>query len=166
MDWTLEHEGRLVYSYEHFALAKTFVFRKWREHAAERQAEIPVDLSAACKYGSLFMNQVFGGSIQGHYQHQYNRIGGRIVDLSHDAADVGRMANPYLHEQEYFAIPELRRSLDICLPRVDIWVAEFMAGLPPAWAGEPPAICPLPNKPARLCPAPNITARRQTPASY
>jgi hypothetical protein len=37
------------------------------------------------------MNQVFGGSICGHYEHQYNVIGGRIVDLSHDAIDVGRI---------------------------------------------------------------------------
>lgn len=130
MDWTIEQEGRLVYSYAHFSHAKTFVFGKWLEYAAERGAAIPADLSGGCKYGSLFMNRAFGGSIRGHYQHQYNRIGGRIVDLSHDAADVGRMSNPYLHEPEYFALPELRHSLDGCLPRVDRWVAEFMAGLP------------------------------------
>lgn len=126
MDWTAHHEGVLVYSYEYFAQAKIFVFRKWCEHAVERHAAIPTDLSGSCKYGSLFMNQVFGGSICGHYEHQYNRIGGRIVDLSHDSADVARMANPYLHEQEYFAIPELRDSLDLCLPRVNRWVIEFM----------------------------------------
>jgi hypothetical protein len=43
------------------------------------------------------MNLIFGGSICGQYEHQYNIIGGRIVNLSHDAIDVGRMANPYMN---------------------------------------------------------------------
>ncbi|MGZ4978496.1 MAG: transcriptional regulator, partial [Methylobacter sp.] len=95
-DWTIDREARLAYSYERFAQAKVFVFRKWCEQAAERGALAPSDLSGSCKYGSLFMNQVFGGTICGHYEHQYNVIGGRIVDLSHDAIDVGRITNPYL----------------------------------------------------------------------
>ena len=69
----------------------------------------------------------FGGTICGHYEHQYNVIGGRIVDLSHDAIDVGRITNPYLHEPGFFAIPEKQASLNGCLPRVGRWVAQFMA---------------------------------------
>jgi hypothetical protein len=125
-DWTIDHEGQLAYSYQRFAQAKVFVFRKWCEKAAERQVLAPVDLSGSCKYGSLFMNQVFGGIIHGHYQHQYNIIGGRIVDLSHDALDVGRMTNPYLHEPDFFIIPEKQASLNRCLPRVNRWVVQFL----------------------------------------
>ena len=125
-DWTVDSEPQLVYSYERFALAKVFVFRKWCEQAAKRDAPPPADLSGSCKYGSLFMNQVFGGRVCGHYQHQYNIIGGRIVDLSHDAIDVGSIINPYLHEPGYFAIPEKRASLNSCLPRVERWVAQFL----------------------------------------
>ncbi len=62
-DWTVEREAQLAYSYERFAQAKVFVFRKWCETAAERHALTPTDLSGSCKYGSLFMNQVFGGTI-------------------------------------------------------------------------------------------------------
>jgi len=126
-DWMLEREARLAYSYERFAQSKVFVYGKWCEQAAERGIMRPDDLSGACKFGSLFMNQVFGGYIRGHYQHQYNHIGGRIVDLSHDAQDVGRMDNPYLHEPDYFAIPEKHAALSRCLPRVADWVSEFMA---------------------------------------
>lgn len=126
MDWTANREGQLSYTYERFAQAKVFVFRKWLEHAAEKRVETPTDLSGSCKYGSLFMNRVFGGSIRGHFEHQYNLIDGRLVDLSHDAADVGRLRNPYLDEPEYFAIPEQQASLDRCLPRVDRWVLEFL----------------------------------------
>jgi hypothetical protein len=125
-DWTVDREPQLDYSYEHFALAKAFVFRKWCEQAAERNAPPPIDLSGSCKYGSLFMNKIFGGSICGHYEHQYNVIKGRIVDLSHDAIDVGRITNPYLHEPDYFAIPEKRTSLNSCLPRVERWAVQFI----------------------------------------
>lgn len=126
IDWTVDREAQLAYSYERFAQAKVFVFRKWCERAAERGTLAPIDLSGSCKYGSLFMNQVFGGSICGHYEHQYNIIGGRIVDLSHDAIDVGRIANPYLHEPDFFNIPEKQTSLNGCLPRVERWVAQFL----------------------------------------
>ncbi|MDD5274968.1 MAG: transcriptional regulator [Methylovulum sp.] len=128
-DWTVERKAQRAYSYESFALAKVFVFRKWCEQAAERDITPPADLSGSCKYGSLFMNQVFGGSICGHYEHQYNLIGGRIVDLSHDALDVGRMGNPYLHEPDFFAIPSKRAALNRCLPRVEGWVCQFLAEL-------------------------------------
>jgi hypothetical protein len=73
------------------------------------------------------MNQVFGGVIQGHYEHQYNMIEGRIVDLSHDAMDVGRMQNPYRHEPDFFAIPQKNAALNNCLPRVEVWVLQFLA---------------------------------------
>lgn len=119
--------AQLAYSDEYFALAKIFVFRKWCERAVERDAIVPVDLSRSCKYGSLFMKRVFGGVICGHYEHQYNLIEGRIVDLSHDALDVGRMSNPYLHEPDFFAIPEKRASLNLCLPRVERWAVQFLA---------------------------------------
>lgn len=124
---TQDRQAQLAYSYERFAQAKVFVFRKWCEQAAERGVAAPADLSGSCKYGSLFMNQVFGGVICGHYQHQYNIIGGRIVDLSHDAMDVGKLSNPYLHEPDYFDIPEKQASLNGCMPRVDGWVKQFMA---------------------------------------
>lgn len=123
----IEQKAQLAYSYERFAQAKVFVFRKWCERAIERGTLPPDDLSGACKYGSLFMNQVFGGVICGHYEHQYNVIQGRIVDLSHDAMDVGRISNPYLHEPDFFNIPEKKASLNRCLPRVESWVVQFLA---------------------------------------
>lgn len=125
-DWAAPQPGLLPYSYANFAQAKLFFFGKWCEVAAERHLTQPLDLSGACKYGSLFMQGVFGGELRGHYEHQYNFIDGRLVDLSHDAADVGRMRHPYLHEPDYFAVPELQAALECCLPRTEAWVAEFV----------------------------------------
>jgi hypothetical protein len=126
-DWTLPRAGALPYSAANFAHAKLFFFGKWCERSAQRELPAPLDLSGACKYGSLFMLCVFGGSLRGHYQHQYNFIDGRLVDLSHDAADVGRMSHPYLHEPDYFRIPEQQASLDLCLPHAQAWAIQFVA---------------------------------------
>jgi hypothetical protein len=107
------HPARLPYTYANFADAKVFLFEKWCQLAAERHLVRPADLSGACKYGSLFM-------------HQYNVIDGRLVDLSHDASDVGRMSNPYLHEPEYFDVPEFHAALAKCQPRANSWAVEFV----------------------------------------
>ncbi len=115
----------LAYSYERFAQAKVFVFSRWCELALERRVQAPTDLSGACKFGSLFMYRVFGGAIHGHYEHQYNVIGGRIVDLGHDAMDVGGIRHPYLHEPDFFTIPETRAAQQNRLPRVDGWALRF-----------------------------------------
>lgn len=123
----IEHRtGLRIYDYQGFMQAKGFVYRMWCEFAIERKLARPDDLSGACKYGSQFMRQVFGGSIEGHYAHQYNRIDGRLIDLGHDAFDVGRMSNPYLHEADYFDVPEQRAAMLACLPRVTRWTEDFM----------------------------------------
>ena len=57
------------------------------------------------------MHRLFGGSLRGNYQHQYNDIGGLHVDLGRDAADVRAMSDPWLHEPLYFDVPEQRGGL-------------------------------------------------------
>jgi hypothetical protein len=127
IDWTTARVGRLPYSYAYFAKAKLFFYDRWCDPALNPAPLASTDLSGACRYGSIFMQQVFGGAIRGHFEHQYNFINGRLVDLSHDAADVGRMRHPYLHEPDYFLIPELQASLAQCLPRAQLWAQEFLA---------------------------------------
>lgn len=126
VDWTSHREGRVAYSYEKFAAAKSWMFERWTEFASERGLARPVDLSGSCKYGSIFVQSIFGGSIRGHFQHQYNFLSGRLVDMSHDALDVGQMRNPYLHEPEYFNVPELQTSLATCVARAERWADEFI----------------------------------------
>jgi hypothetical protein len=118
--------ARTAYTADGFAQAKAFVFHRWCELATEQAWRPPSDLSGACKYGSLFVREVFGGVIQGHYAHQFNRLEGRLVDLSHDALDVGRMSQPYLNDATYFEIPEYQQQLAACMPRVQRWVTGFM----------------------------------------
>lgn len=127
VDWTSSCPGPVAYDYARFAAAKVWFFERWVDMAQEHGRVKPSDLSGSCKYGSIFMRTVFGGSIRGHYEHQYNFIDGRLVDLSHDALDVGRMRNPYLHEPDYFAIAELQAALDLCAPRAKLWADQFIA---------------------------------------
>ena len=137
--WTQQRQARIVYSYPQFAAAKLWFFMEWTDFAQERQVAAPQDLSGSCKYGSLFMQSVFGGVIRGHFAHQFNHIDGRLVDLSHDALDVGRMHNPYLHEPDYFALPALKASLVTCLPRAERWANRFVATCPTHIRVSPPA---------------------------
>ena len=139
VDWTQHRQARVIYSYPQFAAAKHWFFMEWTDFAQERQLAAPLDLSGSCKYGSLFMQSVFGGAIRGHFAHQFNHIGGRLVDLSHDALDVGRMRNPYLHEPDYFAVPALQASLVGCLPRAERWADRFVASCPTRVRVSPPA---------------------------
>lgn len=127
VDWTSPRPGRVIYTSARFATAKGWFTERWAGWASERGLDATADLSGACKYGSIFMQSVFGGSIRGHYEHQYNFIDGRIVDLSHDALDVGRMRHPYLHEPGYFEVPRLQASLSACRPRAERWATEFVA---------------------------------------
>lgn len=131
VDWTLSRHASTPYSYAAFAAAKLWFFGRWCDLAAQQGLNAPGDLSGSCKFGSIFMQAVFGGSIRGHFEHQYNFIDGRVVDLSHDAADVGRMRNPYLHEPDYFDIPEVQSSLAGCQVRAERWASEFLLSLQP-----------------------------------
>ncbi len=106
--------------------ARRFVLMKWRERAEECGEAFPDDLSRSCKYGSLFMQSVFGGVITGNYQHQFNIIDECIVDLSDDAADVRTLAAPYRLEPELFETAEHLASMQACRGRVDAWVAAFL----------------------------------------
>jgi len=117
----------LAYSYAGFAAAKAWFFEQWTDWAVQRGLPPPADLSGSCKYGSIFIQAVFGGSIRGHFEHQYNFIDGRLVDLSHDAMDVGAMRNPHLHEPGYFLLTRQQASLSGCEPRAQRWAAEFIA---------------------------------------
>jgi hypothetical protein len=130
MDWSQPQAGQRAWSPAQFAGTQAFVLQQWRRWAVLRQAAAPQDLSGACRYGSLFMCRLYGGAIRGHYQHQYNDLQGRHVDLSRDAADVQAMRDPWQHEPLYFQVPELQRALQTCLPRVDDWVAQFLSENP------------------------------------
>lgn len=116
----------LVLTQVELVWARRFVLMKWRERAEECGEALPVDLSRSCKYGSLFMQSVFGGVIAGNYQHQFNIIDECIVDLSDDAADVRALPAPYRLEPELFDTAEHMVSMRGCQQRVDAWAAAFL----------------------------------------
>ena len=110
--------------------AKRFVLRKWRERSEERGYPRPNDLSGACKFASLFVQQVFGGKLRGNEWHQFVVREGIVIDLAEDVEDVKAMPHPYRHDRSFWNNPEHRESLSSCTPRVKRWVEEFLRGAP------------------------------------
>lgn len=123
---TLVYPALLTLTAAELVFARGFVFDKWCERALERGEKAPLDLSRACKYSSLFMRTVFGGTITGNYQHQFNIIDGNRIDINDRAADVLALARPHFEEPELFDVAEHIASMRACQPRVDVWVAEYM----------------------------------------
>lgn len=72
------------------------------------------------------MQVVFGEAIKEHSEYQYDFFDRRIVGLRHDASDVGHMHPPYLHEPNYFRVPEVQQSLMDCTARPRRWADEFV----------------------------------------
>ncbi|GJD91610.1 hypothetical protein BHAOGJBA_5158 [Methylobacterium hispanicum] len=130
-----DHAGPVEATPENVEAARAFVLDRWRERAHENGLPEPADLSSACKFCALFAKALFGGSIDGHYEHLFNRVGGGILDLSEASADVGGMDAPYRTDLEFLASEDLHYSLQTCLPRVRAWVAAFPAA--PASAPRP-----------------------------
>ena len=131
--------------------ARAFVFERWleREHgrasdratlaglpfdvwARERGWNAPQDLTNASKFSSLFTKLIFGGSIQGNADHQFNVIDGRIVDLTAGSAGLSGLANPYNHDPLFFGHDDHLASLASCMPRVRLWADQFALDYAPS----------------------------------
>lgn len=108
--------------------ARAFIMRAWAARATELGRDKPADLSGSCKLSSMFAQRVFGGTIQGNRDHQFLRLDNcAILDLNEGAADVAALAEPYQHDRRFWNNREHRESMASCLPRVERWVAEFLA---------------------------------------
>lgn len=122
---TKNTEGVFKFHEDDLENLKWFALQKWRERALERRLDEPDDLSSACKFCSLFVKILYGGKIQGNYDHQYNVIDGKRIDLSADSQDVKQMDNPYRHDPLFFANDDHLDSLESCLPRITDWVSSY-----------------------------------------
>ncbi len=115
------------------ALMSAFVMERWRERAAEMRLSDPIDLSGSCRFSTLFVQSLHGGSIRGYNDHFHVRLGsGLIVDLNAQAADVQeirrRGGDPYWHHRAFMASRDVRESFDTCRPRVQIWTKLWLSG--------------------------------------
>lgn len=105
---------------------------KWNERHVEKWGSaygMPHDLSDSCKFTALFGSVIFGADIGGNYDHVYNVLDGRIIDINEDAADVNSLSNPYRHDNRFIRSKDFRDSMNSCVSRVEDWIREF----------EPPA---------------------------
>jgi|PlaIllAssembly_1097288.scaffolds.fasta_scaffold1327671_1 hypothetical protein len=118
-------KGWMLPTPENIALAKQFVFEKWKERAKEYGHEEPADLQSACKFASIFAQRIFGGQLRGNYDHQWVDLNGQVIDLADYIAD--DMENVYLHDRGFWGNKDHKESMASCEPRVARWVQEFKA---------------------------------------
>lgn len=115
---------------------RAFCLRKWQERHVENKGslgETPQDLSNACKFTALFGSVVFGADIGGNYDHVFNVLDGKIIDINAGAADVAALADPYRHDDVFIGSGDFQDSMDSCVSRVEEWICDFE----PPFAPEP-----------------------------
>lgn len=113
---------------ENIAVVREFCLQKWQERHLENKGgedEIPQDLSNACKFTALFGSVVFGADIGGNYDHVFNVLDGRIIDINAEAADVKALADPYRHDDMFIGSGDFQDSMDSCVSRVEDWLCVF-----------------------------------------
>lgn len=130
LEWLqYDHSASTCLTRENYQKAYEHVLTGWQKRAEERGYEIPASLDNACKFSSLFMKLVFGGRIEGNYDHQFNVIENTIVDLTQDSPALKNMENPYEHDELFFGNEEHMESLISCMPRVLEWVRDYEKAL-------------------------------------
>lgn len=120
---------------ENISAVRAFCISKWRERHLELTGSddgAPADLTNACKFTALFGSVVFGADIGGNYDHVFNVLDGRIIDINADAADVKALADPYRHDDPFIGSGDLQDSMATCVQRVEAWIGDFDPSLAPA----------------------------------
>ncbi|MEG0868905.1 MAG: hypothetical protein RSG77_17885 [Hafnia sp.] len=124
-DLTTPKKPKVALNAHTLNLARNFVLDRWQARAKELGLDKPEDLTNSCKFSSLFVQRIFGGSIEANECHCYNRINGIVVDLNEFAMDVLGMDEPYLEDPDFLEEPEFHESLSSCQARVSAWVSGF-----------------------------------------
>ncbi len=123
---------------ENVVLAKKFLMQKWVSRSKEMRNDMPVDLTNACRFASMFAYKVFGGKMRGNWYHQFVQLGKDIIDLT-DSAGVGphqseglqkgsvpAYVGPHHHDKKFWGNSDHIAKMGSCVPRVEQWVKEFM----------------------------------------
>jgi hypothetical protein len=123
-------DPRLEATEEALDEARAFVFEKWCERAQRLGRPTPYDLSSSCRFSSLFVRFVFGGTLKGNLRHMFNEIDGQIIDLNKNALDVRNMEQnqmqPYCHVESDILHPDYRERVETCVLFVKQWSDEFI----------------------------------------
>lgn len=118
--WTASPDQELLEQVRQIALVG------WRDRARERGFPEPSDLSSSCMFSSLLVRALFGGTIRGNHDHQFNQVGGVVIDLNSTAADVAairaRGCDPYWHDRRFFGNADHLANMLSCMPRVANWL--------------------------------------------
>jgi hypothetical protein len=122
------YDGQMTESL--LAQVRITALQGWKERAIERGQLEPLDLSSSCKFSSALVRTLFGGTIEGTHEHQFNRIAGAIVDINRDAQDVSalraRGIDPHQHDRRFIGSRDHIDSMLSCMPRVRVWATRSL----------------------------------------
>lgn len=126
---------------DNIELAKVFALRKWRERTQQQNTlysalsdlpdkPLPEDLTDACKFCSMFALKVFGGTMQGNYDHQWSVTEqDEVIDLT-DSGQHPDHFYYYCHDDDFWLNEDHVDALESCIDRVNDWFASFVEELP------------------------------------
>jgi hypothetical protein len=121
-------------SEENIAAVGAFCLQRQERHVENKGSpdEVPQDLSNACKFTALFGSVVFGADIGGNYDHVFNVLDGKVIDINAGSADVMALAHPYRHDDAFIGSGDFQDSMDTCVSRVEDWICEFEPSVSPS----------------------------------
>jgi hypothetical protein len=123
--------------------ARVHFLRCWRERARERGYKIPNELHGACRFASVYSQELFGGRVVGNWYHLHcASTDGTIIDLTDGidfrdglsldlqtrAQQVGlHVDDVYAHDPRLFAEVEFIRAMRSVETTARQWAADFLA---------------------------------------
>jgi len=113
---------------ENLEAVRAYCLGMWRDRHIQQTGSdvgLPADLSSACKFTALFGSVVFGADIGGNYDHVFNVLDGKIIDINARADDVKALEDPYRHDDEFISSDDFQASMESCVRRVEQWISEF-----------------------------------------
>lgn len=125
-DLEKEYPARYKVNKKNLRLVNLALDNLWAERCFEREVGFN-RREGSCKFAALLCRSVFGGRIDGNYDHVFVRLNsGEILDINSNQSDVKRLGNKaYKNDMEVLRHPDYMDSFASCIPRVNRWVEWF-----------------------------------------
>ena len=116
------YPSKAVVNEQTISIARDVIARLWNERCEERGTPISDDRSGSCKFAALIAREIFGGQLAGNDEHVFVVLGGVIIDLNRDQADVKDLGSEaYLEDPLSLLHPDYRDAMGSCVPRASKW---------------------------------------------
>lgn len=121
---------RYKVSKKNLRLANITLDNLWAERCFEREVSFN-RREGSCKFAALLCRSLFGGHIDGNYDHVFLRLNnGETLDINAHQRDVKLFGeSAHISDIKKLSHPDYMDSLGSCMPRVERWVEWFESEL-------------------------------------